>query len=819
MAQLNLQGAWTLSEKESEKKYPAIIPGDNFSTLLENQVIPDPYHRCNEDEVQWVGETTWIWERTFEVSESILQKQNHFLNIDEIDTVARILINNHLIGETNSQFMRYRFDLINILKSGKNQIKVEIDPYLEEAENRVKKSPFPVPGTTNNTVPHLNFLRKTQCHGGYDWGITLMASGIYSDISIESRNIGRIEYIHTNQKHESGTCTLTVHMDYFAYTNGKENIEIAFNGKTITECIDVREGFQEFKWDIVVENPILWWPVGEGDAHLYRLELKTSEETVQKRIGLRTISVLCEPDKDGVPMTFNVNGRAIFCKGANWIPMDAMPGKYSEARYRQLLEDSVKVNMNMMRVWGGGHYERKEFYDICDELGLLVWQDFMFACALYPSYKEFREEVSTEITHQIKRLKDHASIALWCGDNEVVGGLSWYEEAKANHDRYVASFERLLDAKERGVENADDDRQFWPSSPCTGTNPFEADCWREDGMGDMHYWEVWHGGRGKEAYYEVKPRFCSEFGYQSFSSFEVVKTFASEKDFNPTSPVMEHHQKNKDGNQKILEMFTRYFRMPNGFENFLYLSQTQQAIMIQTAVEYWRTLRPICMGALYWQLNDNWPVASWSSIEYDGRWKNLHYHAKRFFDPILVCAYEGKDSNFEVWGVNDTVKDCSGKLRIQFIGFDGEIKHTLLETCSLEKQTSKKLYTIDLNKLGLKMNECFAELVFTPTNQHSIETKRNTLFFDTYKRCELETTSINIEIKEKNGLYSVVCKSEKPAFFVTLSSGNASGIFSDNSFTVLPNEPVEVFYESRDPNENIQASLRNIKVLHLRETY
>ncbi len=309
--------------------------------------------------------------------------------------------------------------------------------------------------------------------------------------------------------------------------------------------------------------------------------------------------------------------------------------RQKESVYRRLIDDARKANINMLRIWGGGQYEKDVFYEICDELGILLWHDLMFACSLYPSINWFLREVANEIAYQIPRLQHHPCIALWCGDNEVIGALQWYEESKKNRDKYVANYLRLNDFVGSKCKEYDPTRVFWPSSPCSGSMDF-SDNWHDDRSGDIHYWDVWHGGKSFEAYYDVTPRFCSEFGFQSFPVLPTVAQYAEKSQWNITAAHMKHHQKNKRGNSIMLEMCSRYFRMPESFEQHLYISQVQQACAMQIGIEYWRTMRPVCMGTLYWQLNDNWPGASWSSIDYTGRWKLLHYQLKKSFEPVLL---------------------------------------------------------------------------------------------------------------------------------------------------------------------------------------
>ncbi len=392
----------------------------------------------------------------------------------------------------------------------------------------------------------------------------------------------------------------------------------------------------------------------------------------RRRIGLRTIELESRPDEAGRSFLVKVNGVPVFCRGANWIPADALPGRISPEKTRGLLQSAVDANMNMLRIWGGGFYEPDWFLDICDELGLMVWQDFMFSCNLYPSDRDYLNGVAQEVRYQAGRLQHHASIALWCGDNELIGALNWFDESRTNRDRYLVAYDRLNRTVEDGLLAVDPQANWWPSSPSPGPMSF-GDAWHDDSSGDMHFWSVWHEGRDFEHYRDVRPRFCSEFGFQSYPSMDVIRTFADEEDWNIASTVMESHQKNVGGNARIAETMFRYFRFPASFEDFVYLSQVQQGLAIRTAVEYWRSLKPHCMGTLYWQLNDTWPVASWSSLDYGGGWKALHFMARRFFSPVAVFALPSKDGSIGFAGINDTREDVSLRLDVECIFADGTV--------------------------------------------------------------------------------------------------------------------------------------------------
>jgi beta-mannosidase len=544
--------------------------------------------------------------------------------------------------------------------------------------------------------------------------------------------------------------------------------------------------------------------------------VKAGSHEVKKRIGLRTVELVNRRDKAGLSMTFRVNGVDVFAKGANWIPFDALPQRQGVPRLEHLLTSAARAGMNMLRIWGGGQYESDAFYDLCDAKGLLLWHDMMFSCALYPASPDFLSSVEREIRHQVKRLRDHPSIALWCGNNEDVGALTWFPESRANRDRYLVDYDRLNEGViGRVVDECDPQRTFWPSSPSAGRGDY-SDNWHADGRGDMHYWSVWHEGKPFSAYYDVSPRFCSEFGYQSFPSMATIRSYAAKEDWNVTSPVMEHHQRNQRGNSIIVEMFTRYFRMPDGFENFVYLSQVQQALAIATAVEYWRRLRPLCMGALYWQLNDTWPVCSWSSIEYDGTWKLLHYAARRFFAPVLLAAQAVKGA-LEVWLTNDLTSEARCRVVVRLVDFGGKVVRKEELTARIPGGSSRLVKTFALSDIAPKPEDLFVSLLL----ERDGEVTHNETFLTEPKRCSLADARVTFDAEDSRGAeggFTVRLSSDAPAFYTALAAEGVPGEFSDNCFAVLPDQPRTVTFTPRG-RVGLAAFRKALSVRHLRGTY
>jgi beta-mannosidase len=754
---IDLAGTWRLYSADSSP-VAAELPGDNYSALLAAGKIPDPYYGCNEKIVQHECDRLWTFEREFEVDSGFLARKSVFLNLDSIDTFGEVFINGVSVGSSANMFVRFRREVRELLRPGRNTLTVAIRPPGPEALAAAERQPLALRYMYFCSVPHINLIRKVQCHSGWDWGISLVVCGLYGGLYLEADDGCRIEHLYSEQRHEAGRVVLTA----FAELAGDAgSVEFRFNGET-----RIASGAGRVSVEFVLESPRLWYPNGVGAQPLYELSATVGWHTVRRKIGLRTVEVVSEPDAEGRSMYFKVNGIPVFAKGADWIPCDALPCRMTREVYDRLTGDAAAVGMNMLRVWGGGQYENEEFYDLCDERGIMLWHDLMFACAEYPSTPEFLDLVAPEVEYQVKRLRDHASIMLWCGDNEVPGLMRGEGMELVRH---AVNYDRLNRALKSWVHGADPTRVFWPSSPCCGPDDGFGD-WHDDSRGDMHYWKVWHKGEPFEAYYTVRPRFCSEFGFQSFPALSTVRSFGGR---NVTDPVMECHQKNRAGNAKIIGMFARYFRFPSGLEEFVYLSQVQQTLAIRTAVEFWRTLRPHCMGTLYWQLNDNWPVASWSSIDYYGNWKLLHYAAKRFYAPLLVTARREEDGSVGFYAANDARREFSGGLTIEHYSFAGEVlsRCEIPVTVAPESATRLEVPTVAASGDGFL--------------HYRLGDAEGEFFFAAFKDLDLPEAEIKL-VELGDGSFEI--SADRPAFFVALESETPT-VWSDNGFTLLPGRP------------------------------
>ncbi len=814
MHKIILKDNWELIRVSDGKKIKINIPGDNITALLSAGLIQNPYYGKNELMLQWIGQEDWIFRTAFNLSPDYIENNNLFLNFDSIDTCSMIKLNGATVRETKNMFIRNRIEICEFAKAGSNVLELVIRSPEKQAAMLKKKLSYPIPHAEFPIQSGgRNLIRKTQCHGGWDWGPCLMVSGIYGEVSVNASPAERIDAVHTDFINNNNIWRMEITVQLYSPGKGKTRISaICANAETSLHT-NLGKGRQDIKLNLEVSNPKLWWPAGHGAQPLYRLQINTENDSISKMIGFRTIEVVTAEDSRGTGMIFRVNERDIFCKGANWIPMEALPGRESEKKFEELLTSAVKANMNMIRVWGGGKYEDDFFYDTCDRLGIMIWQDFMFACSMYPADSVFLENAGKEAEYQVKRLKDHPSLALWCGNNENVGALNWFEESKKNRDRYIIDYHMLNEeVLAKTVKNLDPGRKWWSSSPSAGEGDY-SDCWHDDSKGDMHYWSVWHEGKPFDAYYDVIPRFCSEFGFQSFPSMETVATYTPADERNITSPVMEHHQRNEKGNTIIATTLTRYFRYPESFGETLYLSQIQQAMAITTAVEYWRTRRPQCMGTLYWQLNDCWPCASWSSIEYGGRWKPLHYSARRFYRQRHLIILKENINKIRFFGCSDTPGELEGNLIIQKIDFSGMVMETIKVTCAISGESATLLKEVEILE-GESWEDFFFHGTFIPNNEDITNTPgeglENTLLLGPPKSCRIRKTSITWKAEKTDGKLELLLTTKKPAFHVTLELPGFKGEFSDNNFTLLPGEEKRIELNRIDgkPGEEIITGLK-----------
>ena len=627
---------WTMRCVEDSQWQEARVPGTVYTDLLRNGNMEDPYWKDNEDAICSLMEKDYEYQCTFQ-GEETEDLSNAFLRFEGLDTVADIYLNNVHVGNAESMHRTWEYPVKEVLSPGENTLKVVFHSPLKFIAQAYKKY-----GNIGNDDTYEGFmhLRKAHYMFGWDWGAHLPDAGIFRPVFLCSVSHGRIDSVYIRQCHEENKCTLKFEGDCIRETPGEYQWRVlvtAPDGQKYETALSA-----EGEGQLVIEDPELWWPNGLGDQPLYQVEAQllyegNVEDTWKKRIGLRTMTMQRKKDQYGESFAHEVNGKAFFAMGADYIPEEHLLGRRSEEKTRKLLEDCKLANFNVIRVWGGGFYPDDWFFDICDELGLVVWQDFMFACSVYELTPEFEANIRKEFADNIKRLRHHASLGLWCGNNEMemfVDERCWVTKASEVRD-YLFMYERIIPEV---LREYDPETFYWPASPSSGgsfDNPNDPD------RGDVHYWKVWHGNRPFSEYRKHFFRYASEFGFQALPSKKTIETFTDDPDdWNLFSYIMEKHQRNYGANGKIMNYMQQTYRYPGDFDTVIYASQLLQADAIRYGVEHFRRNRGRCMGAVYWQLNDCWPVISWSSIDYTGRWKALHYYAKRFFAPVMISCQE-----------------------------------------------------------------------------------------------------------------------------------------------------------------------------------
>ncbi|MCB1444405.1 MAG: glycoside hydrolase family 2 protein [Rhizobiaceae bacterium] len=803
--QIDLGGAWSLAAEGQLSDLTITIPGDVHSALERQGVIPDPYFGANEAKVQWVAQRDWTLSRSFHLDAADLGG-SWFLDLDYVDTVATFRVNGEIVLETDNAFRRYRPDVTDFLRAGENAIEVVLHSPVRAGKDVYDRQPFEVPWSFNCPIPYGNMLRKPACDFGWDWNIALAPMGLYGSVKLRRLDPARIEHVMIRQIHlANGSVELDVAVTLFAAVPSTVAIDIALDGERMRVDADAEAGETVVHHVFSIERPRWWWPAGSGEQNVYDIDVIVPGDHVRRRVGIRKAELLTDPDESGRRFAFRVNGREIFCKGANWIPADALFSRTSPAATEALLRSAVDANMNMIRIWGGGWYEQDWFYDLCDRLGLMVWQDFMFACNLYPCTQDYLDNVAAEVDYQVRRLSHHACIMLWCGDNELVGALGWYEVSRKDRDRYLVAYDRLNRTVEAAARKANAEIVWWPSSPSCGYLDF-GDAWHADGSGDMHFWSVWHENRSFDHYRTVRPRFCSEFGFQSYTSNLLVDSFAGKKDLNIASPVMEVHQKNPGGNERIAGTMFRYFRFPKDFANFVYLSQIQQGLAIKTAVEYWRSLKPHCMGTIIWQLNDTWPVASWASLDYGGNWKAMHYQARRFFAPVGLFAIPSEDGkSIDMAMVNDTAAMAEVTADLFTVGMDGRATPLTQMRGTCRPDAAATLVSIAAGSIpaGHILMWTFRASDGSEGGGHHVD--------GTYKQLALEPADISLRTTRKaDGGYEIALSTRGLALFVLIEA-DVAGRFSDNAFDMTAGESRTVIFT---PDDAGMAAAFTIRDLH-----
>ncbi len=803
---LNLDGPWQVAKAASGESLPATVPGCIHTDLLAAGKIPDPFYRENEKDVQWVGEADWVYQRSFPVPESVLKSDRVLLRCEGLDTFADVKINGQEVGRADNMFRAWEFDAKPVLRAGQNTIEITFTspmPYIRE--HQAKRVLYEWAG--EHEPKGRAWVRKEPCNFGWDWGPVLVTCGIWRNIGLEAFNKARFQEVVILQHHTGGEVELEVQLsaEVVRPTPLTAMVSLSREGKTIASRQVTLQGGKASA-TLGVPHPELWWPAGMGRQPLYEVSARLLEERgkmldhVERRIGLRTLKLL-PPDTEN-PLRFEVNGVSFFAKGANWIPADAFANRVTPEILRRYVQDAVAVNMNTLRFWGGGYYEEEELFNACDELGVCVWLDFKFGCSSYPAFDDaFMENVRLEARDNLRRLRHHPCIAVWCGNNEI--GLmvkdQWSDSSMGRAD-YDKLFKNLL---------ADQVKELAPQANYVSGSP---DC------GDTHYWLVWHGGKTFDAYRSFTG-FPSEFGFQSFPEPKTVRAYTTEADrASVVTPVMEWHQRSPKGNEKIRDMIPRYFNPPKDFDSTLWLSQIVQAYGIKIGAEYWRQTMPKSMACVYWQYNDCWPVASWSSVDYFGRWKALHYLARRFYAPILVSGLEDpKNGTIDVYVTSDRLAACQGTLSCTVTDLEGTALAQESLALDIPARTSVKAKTLDLNPQVQKAgaNNLLAWLKLVIDGQVVSE---NLVTLVPPKDMKLPNPNLKTTIEKSTGAFLVTVSAEKPALWVWLELEGVDARFSDNFVQLSAGGTAQILVH---PAKSLGAAEfeQNLRVRSLVDTY
>lgn len=784
MKRIELHGAWSVKANDAYRLLPAEqqcvldwipaqVPGTIHTDLLEQKIIPDPFYRMQENEVQWVENLQWHYRKEFSVDSALLKEQHIILVAEGMDTYAEILINGKVIAVTENMFVEHRINVKKYLKAGNNTIEIHFDSPVARSKQLERKH-----GKLRVALEsHRVYVRKAQYSYSWDWGPKLTTSGIWRPIYLEvsSGPVLRNPFIKTLElTKKSATIEVSVEVEHF---KSPAKVTVKIEGIKYSSEIVKKATSSLLKFKMKIDNPNVWWPNGYGEQSLYNATFilqnnngTTSE--VATTFGIRTINLLQEKDKEGKSFIIVVNGEKIFCKGADWIPSDNFITRISDLKYERLLTMARDANMNMMRVWGGGIYEQDAFYTLCDRLGLLVWQDFMFACGEYPQTPWFLKLVKDEAMKAITRIRNHPSLAVWCGNNECEW-LFCTENPNKTADDMTGSviFREILPTI---VKKLDNSRPYWRSSP------FGAGFPNDESNGTHHQWTVWSFWKDYKEYEKTNARFVSEFGFQAPANIKTWEEATLPEDRTPQSPVIEHHNKQVEGQERLFRFQAGHYTVGKNFNDFVYQGQLVQANALKTAVEHWRRRKFNTAGALYWQLNDCWPVSSWAVIDSGLRPKAAYFYTKRFFAKVLVSFKKNGDS-LEVWGTNDSLERFKGELQVQHLSFKGERIFVNESEITIKSNSSAKIYEIpfivDNNTIP------YESYIAAQLLQDGYVTTENRYFFAEPKHLHLPNPKITSTILEKKGdSFRLSLQSDYFAKDVRVEIDGCDADFSDNYF-------------------------------------
>lgn len=821
----------------SEQEWlPATVPGCVHTDLLANGKIPLPFVGTNEGDLQWIDKQDWEYETTFDVDQATLGERNLELVFNGLDTYAEVFVNDTHVLSANNMFRTWRADVKDNLQLGPNSLRVIFRSPIQEDLPKLAALGYNLPAPNDQSErgglgdQKLSvFSRKAPYHYGWDWGPRFVTSGIWRPVHLVGWSQGRITDVYIDQRRISrALAEVAVLVTIESDTAWSGTVQVESQGVHAALEVELSPGTNQVEVPISIDNPRLWWSRGLGESYLYTfaVTLLRGDDVIDQsstRTGLRSIKLVRNTDSAGTTFYFELNGVPVFAKGANHIPNDSFLTDVDEERYRHEIMSAVEANMNMLRVWGGGTYEADIFYDLCDEHGILVWQDFMFACSMYPGDEAFLESVRQEAKDNLIRLRNHPCIALWCGNNEIDTAWSQYDEnagwgwkqqyTQEQRARIWADYEAVFhDILPEAVSRYAPQAEYWPSSPMQAlTGDASQHAKNDSTRGDIHYWGVWHNVEPFSNYNVYLGHFMSEYGFQSFPELKTVQTYAKPEDMALESDVMKWHQRSGDGNRLIKEYMDIYYNEPKDFQSFLVMSQVLQAEAIKMAMEAHRRRKPFCMGSLYWQINDCWPVASWSSMDYYGRWKALQYYAKRSFQDVSVSIYEHDDVT-EVHLVSDVLQPIAGRLICRLFDFSGNLLAERIDSVSVPANSAIVASSLKTQEWLQNRTPQTSVLVatFEENNGSIVDSKEH--YFVPANRIQLKQPTIVVTKRERqDGSAVLVLETDTLAKHVVLSS-EVDGIFSDNYFDLVPGLPKEIEFKVSIHGEFIHADPGDVHV-------
>ncbi len=811
----SLNGIWQLYKLDGSDKMDVSVPGTLLASLINANKIENPHYRLNAKKTCAICDEDYVYDYSFTPSDDILSSKIILLNFEGIDTLADIFLNSEFIGSTENMHRTYEFDVTKIITSGVNNIKVTLKSPTKYIEQKNAERPLWGVDTTMTGYTHI---RKAHYMYGWDWGPALPDMGIWRDVNLIGINSGRLNNVYVNQEHRTNGVNLTIDtfVDYISSDNlHVDAMLVSPNGKRYDMKAVLRDKKQ--KLECHIDNPLLWNVRGYGEQNLYMLTIVLFDginvlDRKELNIGLRDVKLSRKVDDFGEEFCFVVNGTRIFAMGADYIPEDNIIPFTSAARTNKLLSDCVAANFNMIRVWGGGYYPPDYFYEICDKLGLLVWQDFMFACSVYDAPDmNFCNNITYEIIDNINRIRNHACLALWCGNNEIeVAWTNWGipqdEELKKG---YIKMFDVLIP---NILKRQDAKTPYWPSSPSTGTT-FDDDA-ASTHRGDCHYWEVWHNLKPFTEYKKHTFRFCSEYGFESLPSLKTLKTIAEKSDLNLMSPVMEEHHKCVAGSEKIMYYLAQLVHYPTSFKKLIYATQYVQALAIRLAVEQMRQNRELCNGSLYWQVNDSNPTISWSSIDYYGRWKALHYAARKFYAPVLCSIDDTDKENLKIIVSNETLYDFDGNVKWKIRKNTTEIiseGEAAISVAPCKSKTAIILTPKETQITAENYTDCYLE--YTLIKKNAI-ISNSTYTFCLPKQFSYLEPKIKVMVDQLGEMFRFTVTSENYASGVFLDFDNNDCFFSDNWFDLTGSEKyILVNKDAFEPYITIKELEEQVKIM------